>query len=251
MGSKIVLEESDNTILIKFNRGEKLNALDMDMWVGLAEVLEDYREDKIAILTGSGDAFSVGDDIYMMYNFTGIDEAEYFVTAILYRAINAFLDYRLPIISAVDGYALGGGCEITLLTDIVVASPNSTFGVPEVKIGLLPPIMLSLGAYMIGFKRAYELSLTGRFLSTKEAFEIGLVDVISEDPIGKAYEIAEELSKTPKETLFIYKDYVNKFKQNILKDSLTDQLALLMTTTHAKKLMEDFIKKRLDRKTRL
>ena len=245
MAPKIIVEENHKIILIKLNRPDKLNALDEQMWVDLAEILETYREDKMAIITGEGKAFSAGDDIKMMYEFEGLDESEYFVTTILRRTIRAFLDYRLPIFSAVNGYAVGGGCEITLLTDIVIASPNAVFAVPEIKIGLLPPIMLSLGAYMIGFKKAAELSLTGRFLTANEAHQIGLVDIIDEDPVKKAFEIAEELWRIPKETLYSYKDYVNEVKLKMLDDALADKLALLMVYSEAKKLMEKFLKKEL------
>ena len=245
MVRRITISEDERIVLIKFNKPEKLNALDEEMWVDLAEILETYREDKIAIITGEGKAFSAGDDIKMMYEFEGLDESEYFVTTILRRTIRAFLDYRLPILSAVNGYAVGGGCEITLLTDIVIASPNAVFAVPEIKIGLLPPIMLSLGAYMIGFKKAAELSLTGRFLTANEAHKIGLVDIIDKDPVKKAFEIAEELWRIPKETLYSYKDYVNEVKLKMLDDALADKLALLMVYSEAKKLMEKFLKKEL------
>jgi len=245
MSSKLLIEEEEKIVLIKFNRPEKLNALDENMWIELAETLETYREDKIAIITGIGKAFSAGDDIKMMYEFEGLDEAEYFVTTILKRTIRTFLDYRLPIISAVNGYAVGGGCEITLLTDLVVASPDSIFGVPEIRIGLIPPIMLSLGAYMIGFKRAAELSLTGRLLTAEEAMKLGIVDIIDEDPVRKSFELAEELWKIPKETLYSYKDYVNEVKLKMLDDGLADKLALLMVYSEAKKLMEKFLKKEI------
>ncbi len=245
MAKKVILSEEERIVIIKFNKPDKLNALDEEMWVDLAEILETYREDKMAIITGEGKAFSAGDDIKMMYEFKGLDESEYFVTTILKRAIRAFLDYRLPIFSAVNGYAVGGGCEITLLTDMVIASPNAVFGVPEIKIGLLPPVMLSLGGHMIGFKKAFELSLSGRFLTAEEAREIGLVDVIDDDPVGKAVEYAEELWSIPKETLYSYKDYVNSVKLKMLDDALADKLALLMINSEAKKLMEKFLKKEL------
>ncbi len=244
MTGKVLHSVEDGVLRITLNRPEKLNALDEEMWIELTRILRRYSGKYPAVVTGSGRAFSAGDDIYMMAEARDIRDTRYIVMGLIKPLLEAVASYETPIFAAVDGYAFGAGCEILLLMDGVVASPRSTFSVPEAYIGLSPPLMLSAGPSVIGLRRSIYLSLTGRRLTSEEALSIGLIDEISEDPVARAVEIARETLRIPLETLTSIKRIVNRYKAMLIDPEAEEELARLMATSEAQELMKRFIEKR-------
>ncbi len=245
MSSKVQVEVEDGILLIGLNRPEKLNALDEEMWITIRETLDRYRSQYIAIIYGKGRAFSAGDDIYMMYNAKDKSDTDHIVFNLIKPLIKSISNYEMPLIAAVDGYAFGAGCEMLLLMDLVIASPRSTFAVPEARIGLIPPLMLSLARDIPGIRRAIYLTLTGKWLNVEEAREYGLVDVIDDDPLNKAKELAKKILKIPRETLIRIKRNVNRYKANLIDDSILEDLSYLMSIDESKRLMDLFLNKKL------
>lgn len=173
-------EKRDNYALIVMNRPRKLNALNEDMWSGLRLALSRAENDndvRSVVLTGGEKAFSAGNDIVMMAKWKNAIDAKTWLDDLAIPVINLFSNYSKPIISAVNGYALGGAFEFTMLSDIVISSEDSLFSVPEGTIGALPPIAASYG-YGLVSKKLGRYALTGEKLSAAEAKDIGIVDVV-------------------------------------------------------------------------
>ena len=245
MSGKVRVELKDDILYIGLNRPEKLNALDEEMWISIRDALHKYGDEHIAIVYGVGRAFSAGDDIKMMFEAESIKDTEYIVFELIKPLVDAIIDYKMPIMAAVDGYAFGAGFEMLLLMDVVISSSRSIFGVPEARIGLIPPLMLSLGRNVPGLRRAVFLSLTGYRLSAEEAMRLGIVDIIDEDPLGRAGELAKEVLKIPKETLRRIKVHANRFKRELFDEDILRDLSYLMAREESKHLMKLFLEKRL------
>lgn len=192
---KIKYAEHNGIAYVTINNPEKMNCLDFDVYEGLFSAfraIEDNDEVKVAILTGEGDkAFVCGQDIntFKMYP---PPEAKKF----LRNVMKMFIDLESlskPVIAAVNGMALGGGTEIVLACDIVVASESARFGLPEAGIGVVPIWGVIRLANAIGRYKAKELMMTGDIISAEEAKEIGLVNRVV--PHEKVIEAAEEIAR--------------------------------------------------------
>jgi enoyl-CoA hydratase/carnithine racemase len=177
----VLYEKKGPIAYVTLNRPKVLNALSQAVFSELKAVFEDARDDagvRGVILTGSGDkAFAAGADIAEMSTSTGVQAEESTRHA---QAVTELIEnLRKPVIAAVNGFALGGGCELAMACTIRIASENAKFGQPEVKLGIMP------GAggtqrlpRLIGKGRALQLILTGEIISVQEAFRIGLVNEV-------------------------------------------------------------------------
>jgi len=242
MSEKIIFRDQEGILYIGLNKPEKLNALDEDMWRGLTRILKGASEAKPIIIYGVGKAFSAGDDIKMMFEYK---DGGYIVNQLIKPLIEAILEYEMPVIAAVDGYAFGAGLEILLLMDVVVSSPRSVFSVPEARIGLIPPLMLSMGRDLPGLKRAVYLTLTGRRMDAEEAYRYGIVDIIDDDPLKKATEVAKEIMRIPRDTIMSIKRFTNTYRRILYDERILDELSRLMSSEEALELMKRFLEKRL------
>ena len=172
---------ADKVGVITLNRPKQLNALNGELMDELGTALKAYDADPAIgcmVITGSEKAFAAGADIGAMatYNFADV-YAQDFIT----RNWETIRSVRKPVIAAVSGFALGGGCELAMMCDFIIAADNAKFGQPEIKLGIIP------GAggtqrlpRLVGASRAKELMLTGRQVKSDEALQIGLVDEIVE-----------------------------------------------------------------------
>lgn len=182
MATDVVLLEQDGPLaILTINRPDKLNALDPSVIGGLHEKVEQLRGAsgvRCAILTGAGDkAFVAGADIAAMQSMSP-DEARAFAQK--GHALGAAMEsLPIPIIAAVNGFALGGGCELALACDFVHASEKARFGQPEVKLGVIPGFGGTQRlARRVGIGRARELVYSGAMIGAEEALRIGLVNAI-------------------------------------------------------------------------
>ena len=181
--SLISTTKSDGICTVKINRPDKLNAMNMDAAKELVEIFENLGKDsdvKVIILTGEGDkAFSAGADIEYMSKISPDESEEY---AKLGQLVTATVEnVKQPTIAAVNGFALGGGCELAMSCDIRIAANTAKMGQPEVTIGI-PPGWGGTQRLMriVGIAKAKELVYTGKMIKADEAREIGLVNQVVE-----------------------------------------------------------------------
>ena len=177
---KVILEIKEQIAIITINRPEKRNALNQELQAELYEIMRkiDSRDDiRVIILTGVDDAFVAGADIASMREYTPEDAkraSEHGSKLFLFIE-----NMRIPAIAAINGWALGGGCELAMACDIRICSDTAKLGQPEVTVGIIPgygaPIRLPR---LIGLARAKELIYTGRVIDAAEAERIGLVNAV-------------------------------------------------------------------------
>ena len=194
----IVLAERDGAVAVaRLNRPDARNALSAEVMEELAALLEGWDYDpeiRCIVIAGSDDYFAAGADIKAM--------AERTFHEVLTSPSKAFWTrlaaLQTPMIAAVSGYALGGGCELALACDMIVAAPNAEFGQPEILLGLIPGGGGTQRlTHTIGKQRAMELVLTGRRITAQEAQAYGLVNAVDKDWLGKAMEIAQVVARRP------------------------------------------------------
>lgn len=182
---------------INLNRPEQLNALSHDLLIELSCILDDVKQDsaiKSLLVTGSGKAFCAGADIKQLAALKGVSGVSFshFGQSVLRK----FEILGKPSLSAIQGYALGGGCELALATTMRIASSEAMFGQPEIKLGVIPGFGGTQRlARLVGKGRALELCLSGRRFSAQEAYAWGLVNELcsEENLITRAITILEEM----------------------------------------------------------
>jgi len=195
--SLVTTSKSDGICIIKINRPEKLNAMNSDVAKEIISVFGKTGTDdsvKVIILTGEGDrAFSAGADIEYMSKISPDESVEY---AKLGQLLTATVEnVRQPTIAAVNGFALGGGCELAMSCDIRIASDTAKLGQPEVTIGI-PPGWGGTQRLLriVGIAKAKELVYTGKMIKADEAKEIGLVNHVV--PLASLMDEAMKMAKT-------------------------------------------------------
>ena len=195
----IRVEKRGKVGLITLDRPKAMNALNSELIAELGAALDGFDEDErigCVVITGSEKAFAAGADIKMMSskNFT-----EVFSEDLFGEVADVFARTRKPIIAAVSGYALGGGCELAMMCDFIIASESAKFGQPEINLG----VMAGLGGSQrltrfVGKSKAMEMNLTGRFMDAEEAERAGLVsrvvpvDKLFDDAVATAAKIASK-----------------------------------------------------------
>lgn len=180
------------------NRPKALNALNRGVLEGMARILRDVRHDptvRVLIVTGAGDrAFVAGADIAAMSEMSTVEGQEF--TRLGHRVMQTLEDLPIPVIAAVNGFALGGGLELALACDLIVASDKARFGQPEINLGLIPGFGGTQRLpHRIGHARARELIMTGEMFDAKTALEWGLVNRVlaPEALIPEARALAEKI----------------------------------------------------------
>jgi enoyl-CoA hydratase/carnithine racemase len=177
----VLYEKRDGIAYVTINRPKVLNALNARTWKDLKAAFEDAREDgavRGVILTGAGDkAFIAGADISELVHITAVEAEE--SSSYGQAVLNLIENLGKPVVGAVNGFAIGGGCEMAMACTVRVASENAKFGQPEVKLGLLPG---GGGTQrlprLVGKGRALQLILSGEMISAQEAYRIGLVNEV-------------------------------------------------------------------------
>lgn len=248
----IIYEKKENVAWITFNRPKVLNAQNQTLLTEVTAALEQAKGDDdvyVIVITGGGDrAFSAGADISMFAESTPIDIIDWAKeTRRPYEFIRAV---PKPVIAMVNGLAIGGGCEIAIACDIVIASENAQFGQPEANIGVIPGGGgTQMMPRLVGDKKARELIFTGDSISAEEALRLGLVNKVV--PGEKLRETVDEFigklkSKSPAILKFA-KLAVNKSLETPLSvgiQSEADLFALCFGTEDQKEGMKAFMEKR-------
>lgn len=207
----LIVAVTDRVATITLNRPKALNALNnalMHELVEVAEALDPDPEIGAIVLTGSEKAFAAGADIKEMadQSFQDVFYADWFATWDRFAAV------RTPVIAAVSGYALGGGCELAMMCDILLAGDNAQFGQPEITLGVIPGIGGSQRlTRAVGKAKAMDLILTGRRIKADEAERSGLVSrvVAANDLLDVAAEVAAEIASKSLPSVMVAKEVVN------------------------------------------
>lgn len=192
--SEIANEKGLKVCLIQINRPQAMNALNMELMGEIAEVLFAVDKDHdfgCSVLTGNEKAFAAGVDIKEMSEVNSV-EMHYMN---MFASWDRLRHVKKPVIAAVSGYALGGGCELAMLCDIIVAAKSAKFGQPEVNLGVIPGVGGTQRlTRAVGKARAMEIILTGRMIDSEELYIAGLLSKVSED--DKYLEDAISTAKT-------------------------------------------------------
>jgi enoyl-CoA hydratase len=247
----VVLTEqpAPGVALIRINRPEARNALNLEVRRLIAQHLTAFGEDKsvrCVILTGNDKAFAAGADIKEMANASSIEMLQRGI----HKLWRATASCPKPVIAAVSGFALGGGCEIAMCCDIIIAGESARFGQPEVKIGIIPGgggtqrLTRAAGKY-----KAMRYLLTGDLFGAKEAYEMGLVsEVVPDAEVEKrAVAMAQQIAELPPLAIELAKDAVLRGMDASLDAGLAleaKSIQLLFSSEDQKEGMAAFIEKR-------
>ena len=218
MYNTLIYEKKDNIGVLTVNRPDKLNALSKELTEELERFLDEAEKDadlRVLVITGAGEkAFVAGADINELVERDGIMGRD--VSRFRQDLFARIENLPVPVIAAVNGYALGGGLELALACNIRIASEKAQFGAPEVKLGIIPgdggtqrlPRLIGLG-------RAMELVLTGDFIDASEAHRIGLVNkvVSSEELIENVMGLAKKIASRPPLAVKYAKEAVNRSQE--------------------------------------
>jgi enoyl-CoA hydratase len=249
------LERRDRVAVVTLNRPEVMNALSVEMLDELHQLLdgvESQPDVRAVVLTGAGErAFTAGADIAHMREATPLEARDYARRG--HAVTNRIESFPKPIIAAVNGYALGGGCELALACDIRLASERARFGLPEVNLGIMPGwggTQRMARATSPGF--AKELIFTGRQVDAREARDAGLVNHVhsAEELLERALELAATIADKPPWAIAAAKEVVNLALEGDLQGHLArelDAFALAFTTEDQREGMAAFFEKRAPR----
>lgn len=246
----IIVEIEDEVALIRLNRPEALNALNATLLDELSTALvEADQNDKVRciVLTGSEKAFAAGADIKEMSTKTYVEvyEADLFGPQ-----IEAISRVRKPIIAAVSGYALGGGCELAMVCDFIICAENAKFGQPEINLGVVAGIGGTQRlTRLIGKSKAMDMNLTGRFMDAAEAERSGLVSrvVPTAKLIPEALLAARKIAEKSQVATKTVKECVNRAYETTLREGLLFErraFHALFATEDQKEGMAAFLEKR-------
>ena len=235
--------------LIQLNRPNELNALNLQLMQELRETLKTLDQNKdvrVIILTGNEKAFAAGADIKQMSDKSAID----MLLIDQFSTWDQIKKTRKPIIAAVSGFALGGGCELAMTCDMIIASETAKFGQPEIKIGVMP----GAGGTQrltkaVGKAKAMELVLTGRFLSAEEALQYQLINKIVpvEMYLQEAVSLAKEIAAMSPVATLLAKESVNRSFETLLEEGLhfeRKNFYMTFASEDQKEGMKAFIEKR-------
>lgn len=246
----LIVETEDHVALIRLNRPDALNALNSDLVRELADALQEAdRNDNIRaiVVTGSEKAFAAGADIKEMAEKT---YADMFATNMFGDDFKRITGTRKPVIAAVSGYALGGGCELAMACDFIVCADTARFGQPEINLGIIPGMGGTQRlARLIGRSKAMDMVLTGRFMDAAEAERAGLVSRIfpAAKLIPEALAIARKIAEKSRLSVMAAKECVHRAEETSLDEGILFErrsFAALFSTEDQKEGMGAFMDKR-------
>jgi len=246
----LIVDIEDHIALIKLNRPDAMNALNTELLGELAKALKSAEENekvRCVVLTGSDKAFAAGADIKEMSEKTFV---EAFTSDLFGSDVAQMLRCRKPIIAAVAGYALGGGCELAMMCDFIIAADTAKFGQPEINLGVVAGIGGTQRlTRFAGKSKSMDMHLTGRFMTAEEAERAGLVSRVvpakklMEEAMGAATKITEKSAVT----VMAVKEAVNRAYETPLNEGLLFERRLfhaLFATEDQSEGMSAFLEKR-------
>ena len=245
----VIVETRGRVGLIRLNRPQALNALNRALMRELGDAVDDFEADGAIgcmVITGSDKAFAAGADIKEMADKSFIDVYFDDFCAAWHRVAAA----RKPVIAAVAGFALGGGCELALQCDLVIAADNAKFGQPEIKLGIMPGIGGTQRlTHAVGKAKAMDLILTGRMMDAQEAERSGLVARIVplQSLVEEALKVAATIASMSLPSVLAAKEAVNRAFETSLAEGIRFERRVfhsMFATADQKEGMAAFIEKR-------
>jgi len=246
---KVTPDYKKHVALIELNRPKELNALNIRLMEELRDALvelDSNTEVRAIIITGNEKAFAAGADIKEMAGKSAVD----MLIEDRFTTWDQIRKTKKPLIAAVSGFALGGGCELAMTCDMIIASESAKFGQPEIKIGVIP----GAGGTQrltkaIGKARAMEMVLTGKMISSEEALSFGLINKVVpvESYLKAASDLAREIAQMSPVAVQLGKDAVNRSYETHLDEGLTHErknFYLTFSTEDQKEGMQAFVEKR-------
>ncbi|SDP16088.1 short chain enoyl-CoA hydratase [Arthrobacter sp. ok909] len=247
--ANILVERRGRVGLVTLNRPEALNALNkatMDELVKAVTAMDTDPDVGAVVVTGSAKAFAAGADIKEMQSKGYMD----MYAADWFRGWEDFTRLRIPVVAAVSGFALGGGCELAMMCDFIIAGDNAKFGQPEINLGVLPGMGGSQRlTRAVGKSKAMDMILTGRFMGAEEAERAGLVSrvVPAADVVEEALKAATVIASKSKPVAMVAKEAVNAaFETGLAQGVLFERRVFhsLFATEDQKEGMAAFTEKR-------
>jgi enoyl-CoA hydratase len=246
----ILIERSGPVGIVRLNRPKQLNALNDELMNKLGQALVELEADgdiRCIVITGGPKVFAAGADIGEMKDFS---YSEAFNSNFISRNWETILKIRKPVIAAVSGFALGGGCELAMMCDLIVASESAKFGQPEIKLGIIPGaggtqrLPRTLSKY-----KAMDMVLTGKMIDAVEAEKSGLVSRILplERFEDEVIELAEVVASRSLPSLMAAKESINRAYESTLSEGLLferRQFHSMFATCDQKEGMAAFVEKR-------
>jgi enoyl-CoA hydratase len=245
----ILIEPRGRVSLITLNRPNALNALNQQLTGELLHAVETLDRDPgvgCIVITGSEKAFAAGADIKEMQDRSYMD----MYASDWFSAWDRLVAARTPIIAAVAGFALGGGCELAMMCDIILAADTAKFGLPEIKLGVMP----GMGGTqrltrIVGKAKAMEMCLTGRMMDAAEAERSGLVArvVPAADLVGEALKTAETIASMSLPIAMMAKETINRSYETTLAEGIRFERRVfhaMFATADQKEGMGAFVEKR-------
>jgi enoyl-CoA hydratase len=245
----LLITNQDGYAIIQFNRPDVLNAINMKLMEELVNALESFEHDdtvRAIILTGNEKAFAAGADIKEMSDASAME----MLIRDQFARWDKIRKIKKPIIAAVSGFALGGGCELSMSCDMIIASESAKFGQPEINIGVMPGaggtqrLTRAVGKY-----KAMEMVLTGKMISGEEAMRWGLVNKVVpvEYYLEEAKSLAKEIASKPPVAVRLAKEAVLKSFDTTIEGGLEFErknFYLLFASDDQKEGMKAFVEKR-------
>lgn len=247
----LLIKKEDNIAILSFNRPKVLNALDSSVLTELNQAIDEIEKDNdinVLIITGEGKAFVAGADISEMRDKTA-KEGRHFgeLGSMVFRKIELM---EKPVIAAVNGFALGGGCELAMSCDIRIAGEKAKFGQPEVGLGITPGFAGTQRLpRLVGTSKAKELIFTANIINAKEAEKIGLVNMVvpQEELMDEALKMAKKISANGQIAVKYSKAAINRGINCDLDTAIEiekDLFGLCFATEDQKEGMSAFLEKR-------
>lgn len=252
MNMDISIERLGRVVLIRLNRPRARNALSQQMMGELLDSLRGLDNDPgvgCFVITGTNEYFAAGADIKEMYAKTCLEmiEQDYFA------GWDAFAGFKTPKVAAVAGYAYGGGCELAMMCDVLIAAESAQFALPEITLGVMP----GMGGTQrltraIGRAKAMDMILTGRSISAREAEQAGLVSRVTaaDDLLEQALAVAQQIAGFPRTATLAAREAVDRAQEVGLREGILFERRVfhgLFATPGQKEGMQAFLEKRTPR----
>lgn len=244
----IDLSINDKIAIVRINNPKKLNALSVDLMEELYEKIFDIGTKASAlVITGTEKAFAAGMDVS---EIAARDYEQAHIGNLLNSHWEELLNVKIPVIAAVSGYAFGGGFELVLYSDVVIASETAQFAFPEINLGVMPGLGgTQLLTRAIGTKMASKILMTGERISAQRAYDLGIVSqvVAPNDLVSTATNLAQELSNKPKMSLLLIKEAIRMSQNCGLSQGIQTERTMfrsLFSTMDKQKRTNDFLSKK-------
>jgi len=249
---QLAIDERNSVAIVQINRPEKRNALTSAFWSDMRTVLralENNRSMRVIVLTGAGnEAFCAGGDIGDFQKLITLEQKRAFQTDAM-RTFAALEECPLPIIAAVNGWALGGGCELTLACDMAIASDKAVFAMPESALGLVPGYGVLRAPEVIGRQMTKLMVMAGERLNAQQALQAGIVQgVVPHDELMPAVlELAERIAANSSLAHAVGKKLINRGLGRAEFDYSAEALTVLQSSEDTREGIAAFLQKRKPR----